>query len=67
MTTHSPHDEILEVGLNDECLRCVDLADHPDQLDEVNRARIRAGHLYTYRDRVAATNLARWDQRKASA
>lgn len=57
MTTHDFHDEILEAGLDDECLRCVELADHPDQLDEVNTARILAGHTYTHLDRVAAMRL----------
>jgi hypothetical protein len=57
VTTHSFHDEILEAGLDDECLRCVELADHPDQLDDVNRARIEAGHLYSRLDRVAAMRL----------
>lgn len=60
--THSPHDDILEVGLDDECLRCADLANHPDQLDAANVARIRAGHLYTDLDRRAAVNLAAWDE-----
>lgn len=62
MTTHSFHDEILEAGLDDECLRCVDLADHPDQLDAANVARIRAGHLYTDLDRRAAASLTAWDR-----
>ena len=57
MTTHAPHDEILEAGLSDECLRCIELADHPDQLDEVNRMRISAGHLYSDLDRKAAMRL----------
>ena len=57
MTTHAPHDEILEAGLDEECLRCVELADHPDQLDEVNRMRILSGHLYSDLDRVAAMHL----------
>lgn len=57
MTTHSLHDEILEAGLDDECLRCVELADHPDQLDDVNRMRLQAGHLYSDLDRVAAMRL----------
>lgn len=56
--THSSHDDILEAGLHDECLRCADLADHPDQLDAENRARLRAGHLYTALDHRAAVKLA---------
>jgi hypothetical protein len=63
MTVHSPHLEILEDGLNSECLRCADLADHPDQLDAGNVARLRAGHLYTDLDHRAAEKLAAWDRR----
>jgi hypothetical protein len=57
VNVHSFHDDILEAGLEDECLRCHDLAMFPEQLDAENRARIQRGHLYTHLDRVAATNL----------
>jgi hypothetical protein len=63
VSVHAIHDDILEAGLHDECLRCVDLADHPDQLDAPNVARIRAGHLYTELDRRAAEKLAAWDRK----
>ena len=65
--THSPHDDIHEVGLDAACPRCDELANHPDQLDEDNQSRLRAGFVYTGLDRVAAANLARLDERKASA
>ena len=56
--THSPHLEIMYAGLADDCERCIELADHPDQLDAENRARLRAGHLYSALDHRAAVKLA---------
>lgn len=57
MGSHVLHAEILEEGLDMECARCRDLAEHPGQLDEANRARLKAGHTYSPLDELAAENI----------
>jgi hypothetical protein len=56
---HTPHDDILEAGLDSACPRCQELAADPVvNLDSANLHRIMSGHVYSDLDREALARLS---------
>jgi len=59
VTTHGPHPDVHYAGLQASCVRCQELARHPEQLDEIMRQRIGRGIFGSTLDMEAFRNMAK--------
>jgi hypothetical protein len=57
MTVHSAHPDSHTNGLDMDCPRCQQLAEHPEGLDRDNLRRLLTGRIYTVLDRYVAEKL----------